>query len=267
MRLSSAVKRLSEAGIDEARLEARILFSRIGKAPECELLFDPECDSAELDSAIEARARRIPLAYILGEADFYRENYVVTPDCLIPRPETELLVDYAVNHIPCGARFADICTGSGCIAISTLKNTEGTVAVALDLSEAALKVARANAKRNSVSGRIEFIHGDALLGIEGEFFAILSNPPYVSEAAYAALEAEIYEEPKMAFVGGVDGGDFYREMIPLYKNNLQSGGFLAFEIGYDQGELLRSLGASHGMETEIIKDYSGLDRIAVLKKQ
>jgi release factor glutamine methyltransferase len=118
-----------------------------------------------------------------------------------------------------------------------------------------------------VSDRIEFIHGDALLGIEGEFFAILSNPPYVSEAAYAALEAEIYEEPKMAFVGGVDGGDFYREMIPLYKNNLQSGGFLAFEIGYDQGELLRSLGASHGMETEIIKDYSGLDRIAVLKKQ
>ena len=267
MRLSSAVKRLSEAGIDEARLEARILFSRIGKASECELLFDPECDSAELDSAVEARARRIPLAYILGEADFYRENYIVTPDCLIPRPETELLVDYAVNHIPCGARFADICTGSGCIAISTLKNTKDTAAVALDLSEAALKVARANAERNSVSGRIEFIHGDALLGIEGEFFAILSNPPYVSEAAYAALEAEIYEEPKMAFVGGVDGGDFYREMIPLYKNNLQSGGFLAFEIGYDQGELLRSLGASHGMETEIIKDYSGLDRIAVLKKQ
>ena len=267
MRLSSAVKRLSEAGIDEARLEARILFSRIGKISECELLFDPECDSAELDSAVEARARRIPLAYILGEADFYRENYIVTPDCLIPRPETELLVDYAVNHIPCGARFADICTGSGCIAISTLKNTKDTAAVALDLSEAALKVARANAERNSVSGRIEFIHGDALLGIEGEFFAILSNPPYVSEAAYAALESEIYEEPKMAFVGGVDGGDFYREMIPLYKNNLQSGGFLAFEIGYDQGELLRSLGASHGMETEIIKDYSGLDRIAVLKKQ
>ena len=267
MRLSSAVKRLSEAGIDEARLEARILFSRIGKVPECELLFDPECDSAELDSAIEARARRIPLAYILGEADFYRENYIVTPDCLIPRPETELLVDYAVNHIPSGARFADICTGSGCIAISTLKNTEDTTAVALDLSVGALDVARRNAERGGVSDRIEFIHGDALLGIEGEFFAILSNPPYVSESAYAELEAEIYREPKMAFVGGVDGGDFYRKMIPLYKNNLQSGGFFAFEIGYDQGELLRSLGEANGMQTEIVKDYSGLDRIAILKKQ
>jgi release factor glutamine methyltransferase len=87
------------------------------------------------------------------------------------------------------------------------------------------------------------------------------------EAAYAALEAEIYREPKMAFVGGVDGGDFYRKMIPLYKNNLQSGGFFAFEIGYDQGELLRSLGEAHGMQTEIVKDYSGLDRIAILKKQ
>ncbi len=267
MRLSSAVLRLTESGIDEARLEARILFSKIGKINECELLFDPECDSAELAAAIERRCQRIPLAYILGEVDFYRESYRVSPDCLIPRSETELLVDYAVSHIPCGARFADICTGSGCIAISTLKNTKNTTALALDLSEAALIVARRNAERNSVSDRIEFIHGDALLGIEGEFFAILSNPPYVSEAAYADLEAEIYEEPKMAFVGGRDGGDFYRKMVPLYKENLQSGGFLAFEIGYDQGELLRELGTIYGMSAEIIKDYSGLDRIAILKKQ
>ena len=267
MRLSSAVAKLTEAGVDEARLEARILFSKIGKINECELLFDPECSSAELTAAIEARCLRIPLAYILGEVDFYRENYVVSPDCLIPRPETELLVDYAVNNLPSGARFADICTGSGCIAVSTLKNTKSTTAVALDLSPAALEIARENAERNGVSGRIDFTLGDALLGIEGEFFAILSNPPYVSEAAYAALDAEIYEEPRMAFIGGRDGGDFYRKMIPLYKSNLQDGGFLAFEIGYDQGELLRSLGEMHGMETEIIKDYGGLDRIAILKKQ
>ena len=267
MRLSSAVAKLSEAGVDEARLEARILFSKIGKINECELLFDPECSSAELTAAIEKRCLRVPLAYILGEVDFYRESYRVSPDCLIPRPETELLVDYAVNHLPSGARFADICTGSGCIAVSTLKNTKNTTAVALDLSVAALEIARENAERNGVSGRIEFIHGDALCGIEGEFYAILSNPPYVSETAYADLDAEIYEEPRMAFLGGRDGGDFYRKMVPLYKNNLQSGGFLAFEIGYDQGELLRELGAMHDMETEIIRDYSGLDRIAVLKKQ
>ena len=188
MRLSSAVLRLTEAGIEEARAEARILFSRIGRVNECELLFDPECDSAELREALSRRCRRIPLAYILGEVDFYRESYKVTPDCLIPRPETELLVDYAVNNIPVGARFADICTGSGCIAISTLKNTRDTTAVALDLSPAAIGVARENAVRCGVADRMEFITGDALSGIEGEFFAVLSNPPYVSEAAYASLE-------------------------------------------------------------------------------
>ncbi len=267
MRLSSAITRLTEAGIDEARLEARILFSKIGGIKDCELLFDPECDSDELEAAIEKRCQRIPLAYILGEADFYRESYRVTPDCLIPRPETELLVDYAVNHIPSGARFADICTGSGCIAISTLKNTKNTTAVALDLSRAALALAEENAERNGVSGRIEFTLGDALLGIEGRFFAILSNPPYVSEAAYATLEAEIYAEPKMAFVGGKDGGDFYRRMIPIYKKNLTEGGFIAFEIGYDQGDLLRALGGENGMTVSIIKDYSGQDRIAVLRPQ
>ena len=267
MRLSSAVARLTEAGIEEARAEARILFSRIGRVNECELLFDPECDSAELEEALSRRCRRIPLAYILGEVDFYRESYHVTPDCLIPRPETELLVDYAVNNIPVGARFADICTGSGCIAISTLKNTRDTVAVALDLSPAAIGVARENAVRCGVADRIEFITGDALSGIEGEFFAVLSNPPYVSEAAYASLAPEIFEEPKMAFLGGVDGGDFYRKMIPLYKRNLLPDGFLAFEIGYDQGELLRTLGSEQEMTVEIIRDYCGLDRIAVLKKQ
>lgn len=267
MRLSSAVARLSEAGIEEARAEARILFSKIGRVNECELLFDPECDSAELEAALSERCRRIPLAYILGEVDFYRESYKVSPDCLIPRPETELLVDYAVNHIPVGARFADICTGSGCIAVSTLKNTRSTTAVALDLSPAAISLARENAERCGVSDRIEFITGDALCGIDGEFFAVLSNPPYVSEAAYASLAPEIYEEPKMAFLGGTDGGDFYRKMIPLYKNNLTPDGFLAFEIGYDQGELLRRLGEEQGMTVEIIRDYGGLDRIAILRRR
>ena len=267
MRLSDAEARLAAAGIDEARTEARILFSRLGGLADYKLLFDPECSSEELERAVSERCLRTPLAYILGDVEFYRESYRVSPDCLIPRPETELLVDYAVKHIPEGARFADICTGSGCIAVSTLKNTNKTSAVALDLSPAAIGIASENAERNGVSDRIEFITGDALSGIDGEFFAILSNPPYVSEEAYSALEPEIYAEPKMAFVGGTDGGDFYRRMIPLYKSNLSRGGFLAFEIGYDQGELLLALAAENGMSAEIIKDYSDLDRIAVLRNK
>lgn len=266
MRLSEAEARLTAAGIDEARTEAKLLFSKIGGLADYKLLFDPELEDERLNGAVNARCSRTPLAYILGEVDFYRETYRVTPDCLIPRPETELLVDLAVQNIPEGERFADVCTGSGCIAVSTLKNTKNTSAIALDLSPAAILLARENAERNGVADRIEFITGDALSGIEGEFFAILSNPPYVSEEAYATLEPEIYAEPKMAFVGGSDGGDFYRRMIPIYKRNLKDGGFIAFEIGFDQGELLSTLAEQNGMSATIIKDYSGLDRIAVLKK-
>lgn len=265
MRLSETVRLLSDAGVEEARAEARLIFSRLGGVPEHELLFDPECDCNEVISAIHERCKRTPLAYIFGEVDFYRESYKVSAACLIPRPETELLVDYALKNIPSGARFADICTGSGCIAVSVLKNSVKTTALALDLSEDAVSLARENAKRNGVSDRINLVTGDALSGIDGHFFAILSNPPYVSEEAYASLDEELYREPKMAFLGGRDGGDFYRKMIPLYKNNLSDGGFLAFEIGYDQGKLLTSLGEENGMSVEIIKDYSNLDRIAVLK--
>ena len=267
MKLSEAIRLLSDAGIEEARAEARIIFSRLGGISEHELLFDPESNCGEVSSAVHERCRRIPLSYIFGEADFYRETYKVSPACLIPRPETELLVDYALKNIPSGARFADICTGSGCIAVSVLKNSVKTTALALDLSEEALLLARENAELNGVSDRIEFVTSDALSGIDGKFYAVLSNPPYVSEEAYASLEAELYQEPKMAFLGGHDGGDFYRKMIPLYKKSLLDGGFLAFEIGYDQGELLTSLGEENAMSVEIIKDYSNHDRIAVLKNK
>ncbi len=267
MRLSDAERLLREAGIDEARREARLIFSRLGGIANYKLPFDPECNSKAVADAVDSRSRRFPLAYILGEVDFYRESYKVTPDCLIPRPETELLVDYAVKNLPEGSHFADVCTGSGCIAVSTLRNTKSTTALALDLSPAAIALARENAKRNGVDERLEFVTGDALSGIEGKFFAILSNPPYVSETAYASLQAEIYAEPKMAFVGGRDGGDFYRKMIPLYKKNLLEDGFIAFEIGFDQGELLSLLGEDNGMSVEIVKDYSSLDRIAILRKK
>jgi len=265
MRLSEAEKLLSLAGIDGARREARLIFSRLGGVADYELLADPECPSDTVRSAIERRALRVPFAYIVGEADFYRECYKVSEACLIPRPETELLVDYAVRNMPRGAKFADVCTGSGCIAISTLKNTKDTRAVAIDISEDAISIARENAERHEVQERIEFITTDALSGIDGELFAVLSNPPYVSEDAYASLEPELYREPKIAFIGGQDGGNFYRKLIPIYKKTLMQDGFLAFEIGFDQGGLLRSLALENGMTCEIIKDYSSHDRVAVLK--
>jgi release factor glutamine methyltransferase len=185
---------------------------------------------------------------------------------LIPRADTETLVDFAVKNLPEGALFLDLCTGSGCVAISTLKNTAHTRAVAVDLSEGALEIARENAERNGVSDRIEFILGDAKGEIEtGEIFALLSNPPYVADEVYEGLEGEIFHEPKMAFVGGSDGGDFYRAITPIYRDKIANDGFIAYEIGYDQAELLREIAKDNSMSCEIIKDLGGNDRVAILR--
>ena len=154
MKLREAIEILKCAGVENPRYDARELFIRIGKMKAAELLSpDAECDSCELESAIERRRKREPLQYIIGEVDFYRESYKVTPDCLIPRQDTEILVDYAVKHIPEKATFLDLGTGSGCIAISTLKNTKKTKAFAVDISEAALNLARYNAEKNGVHER------------------------------------------------------------------------------------------------------------------
>ena len=268
MKLNEAVKLLTRAGIEDARAEARMLFSKICGADYATLLTsNPEYDDQRLVSAIMRRCEREPLQYILGEVEFYRESYKVTTDCLIPRSDTEILVDYAVKNLPSGAKFLDLCTGSGCVAISTLKNTENTTAVAIDISEATLSLAIENAERAGVAGRLTAKIADVFSTVEdGEFYAVLSNPPYVTEKAYAALEPEIYREPKIAFVGGVDGMDFYKRIIPAYKDKINENGFIAFEIGYDQGEAISSLAAEHSMTCEITKDLSGLDRVAILKR-
>ena len=267
MKLTEAISILTEAKIENPRHDARVIFKKLGGLRDYELLStEASSDSPEVAGAVERRAKREPLQYIIGEVDFYRESYKVTPDCLIPRQETELLVDYAVKNIPTGKKFIDICTGSGCIAISTLSNTADTTAIALDLSEGTLRVASENAKQNGVFDRIEFVCRDALGEPVGEScLAVLSKPPYVTEEAYAALEPEIYAEPEMAFLAGEDGLIFYRAIVNLYKDKIEKDGFFAFEIGYDQGEALRKIASEHGMSAEIIKDYSGLDRLAILK--
>lgn len=267
MTLKEASELLAASGIESARDEARRIFAKIGGIPQYDLL-SPQVstDNAEVISAVKRRALREPLQYILGEVDFYRESYKVTPDCLIPRSDTEILVDTAIKNLPDGARFLDLCTGSGCIALSVLNNTRSTSATAVDISPRALSVAKENAERLGLSNRIEFKEADVTKKrAEGEFFAVLSNPPYVSEGAYKGLEAEIYFEPMEAFVGGEDGGDFYRAITPMYKDAILCGGFIAYEIGYDQAELLENIAEENGMSCEIIHDLSGNPRVALLR--
>ena len=263
MRLKEAIDILREAGIESADYDARELFRLYVGSP---VMLNSECENPELISAIERRAKREPLQYIIGEVGFYRETYMVSPDCLIPRADTEILVDYAVKNLPEGACFLDLCTGSGCVAISTLKNTKNTTAVAVDISGGALAIATENAHKNGVADRINFQLADLTKEvIDLPVFAVLSNPPYVTDSAYEELEEEIYHEPREAFVGGDDGGDFYRRFTPIYKNYIAEKGFIAYEIGYDQADLLREIAGECGMSCEILKDLSGNDRVAVLR--
>ncbi len=268
MTLKEAEKLLLSKGITDAKEEARIIFSKFGGEPMYKLLSpDYSSDSPEVERAIRERAERTPLAYIIGMTDFYRESYFVTPDCLIPRSDTEMLVDFAVKNIPDKENFVDLCTGSGCVAVSTLKNTRGTTAVAADISDGALNIARKNAKHNGVSDRIEFLCYDVQKEpVVARTFAVLSNPPYVSNECYKTLEAEIYKEPKIAFLGGDDGGDFYRRLTALYRDVISDGGFIAYEIGYDQGELLQAVARENLMSIEILPDLAGRDRVAVLRR-
>jgi len=271
MKLSEAVKLLSAAGCASPREEARMLFSHFDGIPRHRLIAeDPKTENPELISAVARRQNREPLQYILGEVGFFGEVYKVTPACLIPREDTEVLVDYAVKNIPAGGVFADLCTGSGCIAISVLKNTKDTSAIAVDISEDALALARENAEKNGVENRISFQKINVIsdtLPDQGEFDAILSNPPYVTDEAYKSLEQEIYYEPKIAFVGGADGGDFYRAITEKYLPKLMDGGFIAYEIGYDQSALMLELAKEHNLNAEILKDLSGNPRVCVLKRK
>ncbi|MBQ9070706.1 MAG: peptide chain release factor N(5)-glutamine methyltransferase [Clostridia bacterium] len=268
MKLSEAIKRLVEAGIPNAKHDAMEIFSDLGGIDKARMIFsDVEIKDEIIISAIEDRASRRPLQYIIGKAYFYNEEYEVNENCLIPRQDTEILVDFAVKNLPSGARFLDLCTGSGCVGISALKNTLGTNAVLVDISEAAIELSRRNAERNGVIDRAEFVVTDALMNtVDGEYFAVLSNPPYVKDSVYGELDEEIFHEPKMAFLGGSDGCDFYRSFTARYKDRITAGGFIAYEIGYDQGESLRKIAEENLMTCEIIPDFSGNDRVAVLRK-
>ncbi|MBQ7333469.1 MAG: peptide chain release factor N(5)-glutamine methyltransferase [Clostridia bacterium] len=267
MTLNEAIESLKKAGIENPEFDARELFMHFGKLKMHELVSRSAALEDEIIAeAIRKRAERVPLQYIIGHVGFYRESYKVSPACLIPRQDTEILVDYAVKNIPDGEEFLDICTGSGCIAISTLKNTKNTSCSAIDVSEAALAVAEENAKENGVSARIKFLKTDALTFIpKKKVFAVLSNPPYVTDEEYEKLDAELYHEPKIALVGADRGLAFYKKITSLTKGSLKPNGFIAFEIGKDQAEALRKIAKENLMNAEIIKDLSGNARVAVLK--
>ena len=257
--------RLRESGIENDYVETKLLVEEIcGEYSE-----DKSYDSPRLAEAIEKRCAHYPLQYIIGKWWFCRCEFEVNENCLVPRPDTELAVETAVKLLPQGASFADLCTGSGCIAISILDPRADTVADAYELYPKTLELARRNAAKNKVSDRFSGILGDVLspnlLG-DKKYAAIISNPPYIRTEVIDGLGAEVRQEPRAALDGGEDGLVFYRAIVNNFAKNLDDNGIFIFEIGYDQADDLRKIAALSGFSCEIKKDLGGCDRVAILRK-
>ena len=245
--------RLEQAGLENAAGEAALL---------CEFF-----DGKARERALACRLAREPLQYILGQWWFYRECYEVSADCLIPRSDTEILVEEAIRLLPQNARFLDLCTGSGCVAISTLANRPDLSAIAVDFFEPTLALATRNAVRNGVEERISFVRADVLQApqITERFDAILANPPYIPNAVVPTLQREVQREPAAALCGGNDGLDFHRSILKNWRTVLKKDGFLLLEIGYDQAQALTSLAAQCGLGCTVKKDLGGCDRVVLLQ--
>ncbi len=266
MTYSELTSMLAQAGVENAAWDAASLIEHFcGIDPRMSEKAREYTAPALIDAA-KKRAEHFPLQYILGEWCFYKQTYEVTPDCLIPRSDTEILVEEAIKSLPLGARFADLCTGSGCIAVSTLCERPDTTAVAVDKFPNTLSLAARNAARNRVSDRFEPLLCDLLaqdpFSEEVTFDAILSNPPYIATGELASLAPELTSEPVAALDGGEDGLVFYRMLLKLCRKHLTPTGFALFEIGYDQADALRALAKEAGCFCKITRDLGGNDRVA-----
>ena len=259
-------KQLEDAGIEEAALDARLLLEYICHTDRNALLVHGDSVRSDLEEqfyrmVIEKRAQRIPLQHITGQQEFMGLTFKVNEHVLIPRQDTEILVEEAMRYLSDGMRILDICTGSGCILLSLLKYSNECEGLGVDISDDALAVARENAQNLGLE--TEFRHSDLLEKVEGKFDMIVSNPPYIETAVIDTLMPEVREhEPMLALDGREDGLYFYRRIVEQCTSYMTRGARLFFEIGYDQGEAVKDMMIHKGFcEVEIIKDYAGLDRV------
>lgn len=260
-------EQLQKAGITDAELDARLLLEFICHTDRNALYAhgDQEIEDEKMQDflrLIEKRAVHIPLQHLTGEQNFMGLDFLVNEHVLIPRQDTEILVEEIMRDLHDGIRILDMCTGSGCILLSLLHYSNDCSGVGVDVSEDALAVARQNADRLAEKQAV-FIQSDLFEKVEGSFDLIVSNPPYIRSQEIAGLMPEVREhEPHLALDGKNDGLHFYREIIKGAMPHLKRGGQLFFEIGYDQGEAVQALLAANGYtEIAVVKDYAGLDRV------
>jgi release factor glutamine methyltransferase len=273
---------LESKGIPEARLSSELMLSRVlgMRRLDLYLRFDRPVTEPELvqyRALVRRRLQREPVQYILGSTEFYGLEFQVTKDVLIPRPETEHLVDRALQLLTdrraagTGQRVLDIGTGSGCIAISICRNCESAFCLAVDASRHALDIARSNSERNGVQDRISFeqvnVFSEQILG-HGEFDIIVSNPPYLTDIDLSETQPEVrLFEPADALSDHGDGTAFHKRLAEIGRPLLTESGFLLFEIGYGQtAAVTEILQAYRYSSIEIMRDYAGIDRVAIAAK-
>jgi release factor glutamine methyltransferase len=221
---------------------------------------------------VKAVSAHTPVQYVIGRTEFCGLEFAVDDRVLIPRPETEMLVEEACAAIKsCGAgavnaKILDLCTGSGNIAISLTKRVSSCKISASDVSQDALDMAALNAARHRAAERIEFIKSDLFDNINGIFDIIISNPPYIAGMEFDTLPAEVLKEPRIALYGGEDGLDLYRRLIPESRDHLADGGRIILEMGYGQRhEVVRILGRHQFSDISVRKDYNGIDRVVTAR--
>ena len=270
--LQSLQERFKEAGIEEFVSDAWILFSAASGLDRGHYLLDqreemPAEERGRLEEFAEKRVQRIPVQHILGEQNFFGLPFYVNGDVLVPRQDTEILVEKALEKLKDGDRLLDLCTGSGCILISLLHEAEEkemkVKGFGLDLSEKALALAKKNAERNAVIFCSEWIKSDMFEKAEGKYDMILSNPPYIPTAEIEKLMPEVKDhDPRMALDGDRDGLKFYRILAKEAPAFLKEGGSLFLEIGAEQAEDVTALLAENAFkEVKVVKDLAGLDRV------
>ena len=278
MNLYDAEKILSDAGIDDAEFECRLLAERFLRIPMSRSAYmktgqlDYMPDFGEFRRALEKRATRYPLQYIMGEWEFYGLRMKVNENCLIPRPDTELVAEKAIvelQKMPKKTEFrcADLCTGSGCIAAAVMSHVKNASFTLVDISKSALDIAKENMELNGFSDRATIVEADVMTEIfhSEKFDLVTANPPYIPSEVMQTLEPELEHEPRIALTDERDGLSFYRAIINLYKYALADNGVIVLEHGCDQYEKVREIAEENGMSAEVILDYGKRQRGAVLK--
>lgn len=273
---------LTQKKVDSPRLSAELLLSDVLGMKRIELYmhFDKAVEQGKLDTLrglVKRAGESEPIGYLVGRTEFYSLELNVCPDCLIPRPETELLVERAIEFLRTrigDQHILDLCTGCGCIAIAIAKNYPTAQVIATDISDGALATAAQNVQKHTLEGRITLLSGDLFEPIirqidSAAFDLIVCNPPYVSEPEFERLDKNVKNyEPRLALHGGFDGLAVYRRITDQVNNFFKPNAALMMEIGYAQGSAIRHMLESTGLfaSVTIEKDLSNNDRIAIAKK-